>query len=141
MIILTAVDNRLGTLFNHRRQSRDEALRRSVLDEAGGAPLWMNSYSLRQFKAEAETEPNIRTSENFLFEAGLGEFCFVESTAVAPVLDKAERIILYRWNRDYPADTFLDIDLSDGWILATSENFSGKSHEEITKEVYIREEK
>lgn len=141
MIIIAAVDDRMGTLFNHRRQSRDEALRRSVLDEAKGASLWMNAYSLRQFKAEAGTEPSIRISENFLFEAGSGEFCFAEGTPLAPVLDKAERIILYHWNRIYPADTFFDIDLSDGWVLAESESFSGKSHEEITKEVYIREEK
>ena len=49
--------------------------------------------------------------------------------------DKITEIIVYRWNRDYPADLFLDIDLKD-WELAETAEFAGNSHEKITREVY-----
>ena len=139
MILVAAVDDRLGIGFNHRRQSRDEALRRDLIREAAGAPIWMSAYSLRQFKDEA-AQADLRNSENFLFDANDGEFCFAENILVSTVENRAERIILYRWNRTYPADIYFDIDLSAGWFLAESMDFAGKSHEKITKEVYLREQ-
>lgn len=139
MILLAAVDDRLGMAFNHRRQSRDEALRRAVIADAAGAPLWMNTYSLRQFKEEA-AGADIRVSDNFLFEAAQGEFCFAETASPEIAAGLIEKIILYRWNRSYPADIYFDIDLSGGWFLAESADFAGKSHEKITKEVYLREQ-
>ncbi len=139
MILVSAADDRLGTGFNHRRQSRDEALRRALIREAAGAPIWMNTYSLRQFKDEA-AQSDIRISENFLFDAGSGEFCFAENILVSAAENRAEKIILFRWNKAYPADIYFDINLSAGWFLADSEDFAGKSHEKITKEVYLREQ-
>lgn len=138
--MVSAADDRLGTGFNHRRQSRDEALRKDLVSKANGAPLWMSACSLRQFGAEA-AKADIRISENFLFDAGEGEFCFVENILVVSAESRAEKIILYRWNRIYPADIYFDIDLSKGWFLAEREDFSGKSHEKITREVYLREQK
>lgn len=138
MILLAAVDDRLGMAFNHRRQSRDEALRRAVIADAAGAPLWMSAYSLRQFKEKADAD--ICVSDNFLFEAAQGEFCFAETASPAIAAGRIEKIILYRWNRSYPADIYFDIDLSGGWFLAESTDFAGKSHEKITKEVYLREQ-
>ena len=139
MILVSAVDDRFGTGFNHRRQSRDTALRRALICEAAGAPVWMNAYSLRQFKEET-VQADIRVSENFLFEAKDGEFCFAENIPVGAAESRAEKIILFRWNRTYPADIYFDVDLSKGWFLAESEDFAGKSHEKITKEVYLREQ-
>lgn len=139
MILVSAVDDHLGTGFNHRRQSRDEALRRDLICEAAGTPIWMSAYSLRQFKDEA-AQADLRNSENFLFDAGNGEFCFAENILVSVAESRAEKIILYRWNRIYPADIYFDIDLSAGWFLAESVDFAGKSHEKITKEVYLREQ-
>ena len=139
MILVAAVDDRLGIGFNHRRQSRDEMLRRDIICEAAGAPIWMSAYSLKQFKEET-MQADLHYSENFLFDAGNGEFCFAENILVSTVENRAERIILYRWNRTYPADIYFDIDLSAGWFLAESVDFAGKSHEKITKEVYLREQ-
>ena len=66
-----------------------------------------------------------------VFEVGDGRYLIVE------LEEKIDSIILYRWNRVYPADTYFDIDLS-GWQLVRTGEFSGASHELITKEVYTR---
>jgi len=74
--------------------------------------------------------------EGFLEKAGPGEPCFVEDRSVAPFAGRVERVVLYRWDRAYPADLYWDLSL-EGWTLARREEFPGFSHEIITKEVYI----
>ena len=60
-------------------------------------------------------------------------------TQVSPlaVLAEAEEVVLYHWNRTYPSDRRFPLPLA-GWTLARREEFSGSSHEKITKEVYRR---
>ena len=134
MIIVVCIDDKGGMLFNRRRQSRDRLLREDLLRETAGRPLWMNGYSAGQFDQASE---NIRVAEDFASRAGAGEYCFFETTDPAPYLDAAEEIILYRWNRQYPADRYFPLPLK-GWRLERSGDFPGSSHELITKEVYQR---
>lgn len=138
MIIIQCVDNRNGTFFNRRRQSQDRLLRSRILSELHGRRLWMNAYSLRQFQKELPLEVRLSVDEDFLTKAGNGEVCFVEGLPLLPWLDRIEQVILYRWNRDYPADTYLDLALdAPPWSLAAREDFPGFSHPMLTKEVYI----
>ena len=138
MIIIQCVDNRNGTFFNRRRQSQDRLLRSRILSELHGRRLWMNAYSLRQFQKELPLEVRLSVDEDFLAKAGTGEVCFVEGLPLLPWLDRIEQVILYRWNRDYPADTYLDLALdAPPWSLAAREDFPGFSHPRLTKEVYI----
>ncbi len=138
MIIIQCVDNRNGTFFNRRRQSQDRLLRSRILSELHGRRLWMNAYSLRQFQKELPLEVRLSVDEDFLTKAGTGEVCFVEGLPLLPWLDRIEQVILYRWNRDYPADTYLDLALdAPPWSLAAREDFPGFSHPMLTKEVYI----
>ena len=53
-----------------------------------------------------------------------------------PYIDKIERLVLYCWNRDYPFDQSLDLDLAK-WRLTGSSELVGTSHT-ITKFVYER---
>ncbi len=95
----------------------------------------MNSYSAKQFGENAGVQINV--SEDFMSKALPGEFCFVEDKSVAPYVHMIERIILFKWNRVYPGDTFFEISLTeDKWKLIESEEFPGYSHEKITMEVY-----
>ena len=138
MIIIQCVDNRNGTFFNRRRQSQDRLLRSRILSELHGRRLWMNAYSLRQFQKELPLEVRLSVDEDFLTKAGTGEVCFVEGLPLLPWLDRIEQVILYRWNRDYPADTYLDLALdAPPWCLAAGEDFRGFWHPMLTKEVYI----
>ena len=132
MRIAVCVDDQNGMLFNRRRQSQDRLLREDLLREAGDRPLWINAYSARQF---GPLPPNVWTAEDFLEQAGPGEFCFVEDQDILPYQERIEGVLIYRWNRRYPADTRFPLSL-EGWKLERREEFPGSSHERITKEVY-----
>ena len=49
MIIITAVDDGLGMMFNHRRLSKDEELKKYILRLTAEGDLYMNEYSAKQF--------------------------------------------------------------------------------------------
>lgn len=139
MILILVIDERKGMMFNNRRQSQDRVLRERILSLTAGSRLWMNAYSYRQF--EKMDGKHIVEAEDFLESAEPGEYCFVENVPVKPYEEKIEKLILFRWNRRYPGDFFLDIDLSDKmWKLIQTEVFSGSSHEKITMEVYCHEQ-
>ena len=131
MHAIVCIDNQMGMLFNHRRQSQDRSLRDYLQNLAKSHRLLMNEYSGKQF----EDTKSICISENFLLEAGKDDFCFIEDKALLPVADRIDSLILCKWNRDYPGDFFLDLDLSS-WHLTYVEEFSGSSHDQITVEVY-----
>ena len=133
MIAAVCVDDHLGMMFNHRRQSQDREARKFLLEASKNAKLWMNTYSAKQF---GETD-GIQVSDQFLSECPEGDFCFVENESLAPYAEKIEEIILIRWNRTYPADLYFDIPLDTGkWHCTDSREFPGFSHEKITVEVY-----
>lgn len=129
MTLICCVDDALGLAFASRRQSRDSAVCRDIAALAAAAPVSMLPYSAALFKG---LDINIVPQET---EA---EFCFLELSSPASVAGKADRLVLYRWNRRYPADVYFDVPLS-GWLLAESKEFQGSSHEKISREVYIRE--
>ena len=62
MILITCVDNNMGMLFNHRRQSQDRVLKERILKSASGKIIWMNHYSENQFK---DFENYINNSQNY----------------------------------------------------------------------------
>lgn len=135
MHIIVCLDDRNGMLFNNRRQSQDRRVRQRVGGLTAGSVLRMNGYSARQF--EPEIIPHAQISDNFLMEAVPGDWCFVENQPLTPIEEQIESIIIFRWNRVYPADTRLDISL-DRWKLTESSEFPGYSHDKITMEVYRR---
>ena len=137
MIVIQCVDNRNGTLFNGRRQSQDRLLRARVLAACAGRRLWMNAYSLRQFQGDLPPEQPLTVAEDFLSRAGSGEVCFVEGLPLRPWLDRIEQVVLFRWNRDYPADVRLDWDLT-AFRIAEAREFPGRSHPRITRTIYVR---
>ena len=127
----------MGMMFNHRRQSQDQILRERVLEETKDSMLWMNHYSAKQFSEGAV--PQINVDDSFMSEAGSGEYCFVEDCDITPYLRWVEKVILYRWNRRYPADQTFSVDLAEGgWKLVHTEDFAGSSHDKITEEIYTR---
>lgn len=135
MNIIICTDDNNGILFNHRRQSQDKKVREYILNlvSSSSCNLWMNSYTKKQFKEDNEN--HIIVDENFLDKDPKNDYCFVENADITPYIDKIEKIILFKWNRIYPTDTFFPVDLST-WVLEESEEFIGYSHEKITKEIY-----
>lgn len=132
MNLIACVDDKMGMLFNKRRQSLDRVLRARVLELCAGKKLWMNIYSRKQFDDNTE---GITVAEDFLDKAGSDDYCFAETISPAAYENKINRIILYKWNRVYPADLYFDIDLKN-WRLTASTDFAGSSHDKITEEIY-----
>lgn len=137
MILVAAVDDRMGLCFHNRRQSQDRALRAKLLTLFAGKKLWMNAYSAKQFAKDPGAE-QITVAEDFLTQAGAGEVCFVENCSVAQVAERVEQVCLFHWNRAYPGDLFFDLPMESGWELTLEEEFPGSSHETITLEGYER---
>lgn len=139
MIIIAAVDNHNGLMFNHRRQSRDKILQEKILEMTADSKLWINHYTEKQFIDTAACR-QLNIDDNFLNKAASGEYCFVENSSLQKFEARIEKIILFKWNRDYPRDFVFDINLGSGqWKLTYSEDFAGYSHEKITMEVYTHE--
>lgn len=135
MKVIVCLDDNNGMMFNHRRQSRDEKVIEKIFEITKNSRLWVNKYSYSLF--EIFNTSNINVDDAFLSEAPKGEYCFVENPELLSYEKWIEEIIVFRWNRDYPYDKELDIDLSK-WELKNSIEFEGNSHKKITMEVYSR---
>lgn len=131
MKIIVCVDDNLGMLFNNRRQSRDQVLVEDILKR--GEKLWIHSFSEKLFEGQ---EDRVIIDDDFLSKAGASDVCFVENQPLMSHIDKVEELIVYKWNRKYPSDFTLDIDLMN-WKMTSQEEFVGKSHEKITRETYV----
>jgi len=136
MIVCVAVDDKNGMMFNKRRQSQDRILREHMLKECEGSVLWMNEYTAKQF--DDCMTPNIVIDNDLLKKAGEGDYCFVENLSLEEIESQIQKIILFKWNRVYPADWYFDTLLRD-WVLTETEEFAGSSHKLITKEVWVHE--
>ena len=137
LIPIVCVDDRYGIAFNHRRQSRDRILYADVLKLCGTGGLWLPPYSRELFSATAPEQ--LRVDEAFLDRAGAGEYCFAECSPLMPYAQRMEGMVLYRWNRCYPADRYLDLRPEKmAWKLLERVDFAGSSHKKITREVYGR---
>lgn len=128
MKLIVCLDDKNGMMFNKRRQSRDRVLIENVLELCKGEKLYTNEYSSKLFP-----EKSVEVIEEFSkIEDG---YCFAENFTVNE--ENIEEIIVYKWNRLYPADTYFNIDLA-GWNLTETVDFEGSSHEKITREIYVR---
>jgi len=137
MKVIVCVDDNNGMMFNKRRQSRDSILIEDVVSNLVGGNLLITPYSEALF-ANADLDAYF-ISEHILDEADPDDYCFIENKSLSPYVERIDELIIYRWNRKYPADTYLDIDPKAlGYKLVATSEFAGSSHEKITKELYKR---
>ena len=128
MKLIVCLDDKNGMLFNNRRQSRDKILIENMLEFCKGEQLYTNEYSSVLFP-----EKSVVVCESF--ENTENGYIFAENFITDE--DKIQEIIVYKWNRVYPADTYFSIDLKN-WSLVETIDFEGSSHEKITRERYVR---
>lgn len=135
MTLYFCLDDRGGMLFNHRRQSRDAAVLEDIRSRISG-DLWIDPISAKlmeraQIPYAYAPEEIAEPYENVHF--------FVEGRHPGDWVNFADTVVCYRWNRHYPADLYFDIDLTAmGYTLSETLDFPGKSHENITREVYVK---
>lgn len=133
MKLIFCVEKNNGIMFFGKRQTKDRLLNKHLLEIIGDSKLWVSSYSAELFE-EAE---NVTIDDNYIEKAYVNDYCFVEDKGFN--LDATNEIILCNWNREYPADKFFEIDLSNNCFKKEStENIVGSSHKKITIERYVR---
>lgn len=130
MTIYLCLDDRRGLRFNGRRQSRDAAVLSDMAARLEGA-LTIAPHSERLIRGAQIPYQ--------LLEAGMTCDLFLEDVPTEEQLSCADRLVIYRWNRHYPADITWETDPDSlGFRLETAGEFPGKSHERIGWEVYVR---
>ena len=131
MILITCVEKNNGMLFNNRRVSQDRKVIEDIREFVGDSEILITNFSEELFMSDE----NARTVN--VIEKRNEQFYFLEDVQPSTIEDKIEKIILYNWNVDYPADMYFDIDLKE-WKLESEYEFEGFSHEKITRKTYIR---
>ena len=133
MNVVVCLDDKNGMLFHNRRQSKDRYVCDHLLNYAQGNRLWMNAYSAAQF---LQLPQIVSVAEDYLDRADAEDICFVENADLTAFAEKIGTIIVYRWNRVYPADVRLPAELLSARTLTHTEEFLGYSHDKITQEIY-----
>ena len=131
MNIIVCLDSKNGMMFNKRRQSRDRAIYERIISLIGDSKLWINKYSKPLFE-----NCGVEIADNCVAKAGANDYAFVENVDVIPYSDGINKIIVYRWNKTYPADTFFPEILLDGKTKTSVAEFEGNSHNIIFEEIY-----
>ena len=138
MKIIVCLDDNNGMTFNCRRQTKDREVRRDMLFLVRDQELWLNTYSWKQFDPN-KIYPQIHVDENFPAHAPENAYCFLESSDYLINKYNVTEVVIYRWNRRYPADTYFEFDFT-GWKKESEKQFAGFSHEKITREVWKHEQ-
>ena len=136
MTVAVCLCDRGGMLFNGRRQSRDRVLLEHFMTLCGGSRVLISDFSTKLFDAYSD---RVSVLPDPFRSAKDGDVVFVENLKLSSVVDRIDKMIVYRWNRTYPADFYLDTPPEEcGLVLSESREFEGSSHEKITEEIWIR---
>lgn len=131
MRVFVSVDENGGVAFNKRRQSRDKVLYEKILEIVGKGVLYLSPYSEKLFVPSK----SLKVTEDYLKLAEEDDYCFAEREELEGFEDKISKLYLVKWNRVYPNDSVLKLDLSY-FSLKECFEFEGKSHDRITVEIY-----
>lgn len=133
MNVLVCIDKDNGMMFFGKRQSQDVVQREKMLELIGQQKVFMTAYSAKLF----DNDNRIVIDDNYLTNATENDYCFIENGDYD--IDKCSVVVLYKWNRKYPADRYFDVQkLKKDFKLVKKTDFVGNSHEKITEEVYER---
>lgn len=128
MIVFACIDDKLGMMFNNRRQSRDTAIIEKINELSCGQPVFSSEYTQKLLN-------NGNICDDF---SNFDGFAFIEAPDDL-IENKIDKLYLFRWNKHYPSDKTFNIDLSNFSLIST-DDFFGNSHEKITLETYIRKD-
>lgn len=129
MHIIACVGDNNSLLFNGRRVSRDAAIEDKISVLTKDSTLICQPSSLTVLSSV----PSVQSGT--IDSTPKGKYFFLEELIPDAVTDQIETVTIFRFNRKYPYDTALNIDLSSRKVIK-KEDFIGKSHNKITMEVY-----
>jgi hypothetical protein len=131
MRLIMCISKNGGIAFHHRRQSRDEQVCKDMISLSEGR-LCVSAYSADLFSGIADVIvcDDCRSAGD--------EYYFAEREMPGVDIMNLSEVVLYHWNREYPADVFFDLDLS-GFTRKEVVEFAGKSHACIRREIWERD--
>ena len=150
MKLILCVDDRLGYSFNHRRQSSDLCMRQDMVRRLGDGfdDIFINAHTERSLlkdgcfgprEAKRRLEHPARSGRAFLEDAADADgWAFVENVEVKGLWHRVDEILLYIWDKRYPADYSFPKELLSSFVLTEETRFPGKSHDVIRLEHYVR---
>ena len=130
MTVIICMDNKNGMMSNNRRQSRDKFLIIDIMKMFPDKKISINSFSLNLF---SDFTDRIKLEKFLLEKSNENDICFVENIDISKYSDKITKLIVYRWDREYPSDFKCKLDMSN-YMLVSSVEFCGYSHKKITRE-------
>ncbi|MGN0194573.1 MAG: hypothetical protein ACI39G_05635 [Pseudoramibacter sp.] len=134
------LDMKNGMAFNRRRQTQDRAVIQRLLAQFPGKCFWGDEKTKALF--DGFDAAHFKADPDFLNKAAAGDVAvaeFVSSDQLKAVDRKIEQLVIYRWDKVYPADLVCTYPLAKaGWNLTKQTEFTGHSHDKITEEVYHR---
>ena len=143
MKVIMCLDNNNGMMFNNRRTSRDREVIKDIVYNYKNEKISISVYSKELFEdylkdngLESLEDNNIIVDDDYISKINDNDYCFIEEMSIIDYNIKLEQIVVYRWDRIYPADTYCQIDFDD-YVLKGKEEIKGYSHEKISKEIYI----
>ena len=154
MKLILFTDERYGFSFNHRRQSSDLRAREHLKARLAGEWLsvFMNDYTRRSLQRDGLLEEDlsfpgqaaassVRDDASFLEQAAAaGGWAYVENVSLTGYYHLIDEILLYQFDKRYPADRLFAVSLLQGFTLTEQEVVPGNSHDEIEFSHYIRKQ-
>lgn len=137
MKLVVCLDKNNGIRFFHKRQSQDEFQRKNLFELIGNTKFYLSEYSFELYK-DFDFNFEIINKNTVIVENSI--FLY-EGDFLEKFLPSVDEIIVYFWNRDYPFDEVFDEFLNYGWKERELFEFRGKSHEKITRKIFIKENK
>ncbi len=153
MKLIICTDTRFGYSFNQRRQSSDREVHQHMAGQLLKAevPVSANYYTTRSLLRNREFIPDAfferlllpakedDAPSDFLFTAARDEiYAYVENVSLIGYYHLIDEILLYIWDKRYPADLMFPASLLSAFQLKEEETFPGHSHEEIIFRHYVK---
>ncbi len=135
MFYFICLDNHRGLRFNNRRVSHDRVVTADIIQNCSHT-LFLDTTSFPLFEGKIE---NISYSFDIPTSQNMQDSLFIEYLYQVD-FSMCTSLTIYHWNRSYPSDEKL-APLPDHFMCIHTEELTGYSHEKITKEIWINEEK
>ena len=125
-------------MFNNRRQTKDRIVIQKIKDITKNNFLHLSKYSRHLFQGDDNLiEFGTRWYYGKIIKGEENDYFFIEDSRPKDYECIIHRIILFCWNKTYPADSFFDIDLNN-YEQKEEIEFEGYSHEKISMKIYDR---
>ena len=149
MKLILCADERFGYSFNHRRQTSDREMVRDLKRRLGSEAdrirvnayterlLLRNGYFSPEEAARREASPAPAGSAFLKNADDASGWVWTENVDLKGLYHTIDELLLYVWDKRYPADLLFPEQLLAGLRPAETAEFPGYSHDLIRVEHYV----